>query len=651
MTSTVLLSWVSLLIAYTALFWGGWGVLRLLRLPTTPVPSAAFAALTITLSGFVTVYSVIRTHGITVSWGFVLLGVIALVVVKREPRLIAESRPSGARRIYLELLAVLAVIFALQAYTVYSPKGQRMLVPQDPDRSDLADFSGFIDSTGRETKQVDYAFSSKLGASPYHYYELWMTAGLSSVFGGTRLILDHLVSAPLIGVTLYAGMRAISDSLGVPWLAQLVLCFTLTVFNAEVQLPFFRRFDLLARTEDYYGVSAIEYGKLFTLYLFEIAAMLAWLAARPILAASSLAATSVANVLGVPATVSMALLGALAGMRKRTLSRNQFLCVIGVTGAAAFFVVIFYRLFADPVQLHGPAGLKQLVNAYRENGEARISLHIVGASLIQVVYMTTPYWLLALIYRKELRAALGRERVVTQMLWLLGAGAASALLTWALIHFLQESHQLFERNVHVAINLTVLLLLSVFFKIRKREAWIFLGALAMIKAGAQAHHLYLQRQDGLNAYSEAYIEKVAAASQGLNPMGVYFKGASEYQTVRDESPVVRPGHYLGIIDSRFYPMSLSIFDSRLEVTPASQAAHEAFLASASFYKFVELEKSEGRFASFAQSQLDFLDRYGIQYAILSPAAELPTAMAARATQVLRDDVSGERFVVLSPPAR
>ena len=54
---------------------------------------------------------------------------------------------------------------------------------------------------------MDYINPKSVGASPYHYFELWVTGLIATLFSSNILTTDFLVSAPIFGLMIYVGFR------------------------------------------------------------------------------------------------------------------------------------------------------------------------------------------------------------------------------------------------------------------------------------------------------------------------------------------------------------------------------------------------------------------------------------------------------------
>jgi hypothetical protein len=61
------------------------------------------------------------------------------------------------------------------------------------------------------------------------------------------------------------------------------------------------------------------------------------------------------------------------------------------------------------------------------------------------------------------------------------------------------------------------------------------------------------------------------------------------------------------------------------------------------------QKAAGNFRTIAQSQVDFVETYHLQYLLVSKNASLPPLLQSKVKQTIIDPASGEKFYLLQKP--
>jgi len=603
----------------------------------------------------VTAYSMFVTSGITINLGYILLFVLYLIYkkfynLKQSPSV--ASTPSGVvyyKGIYLELVIAISIFFIAQAYSVIDTTEGIFYMPTDPDRSLFSDIISFISSTGVESYKIDYINPNSIGVSPYHYFELWVTGFISALFTSNIVLTDHLVSAPIFGATIYFGLRAISEILGVPRMYSIVASFLVVAMNSEVQIPWIdQQHSLFERTEIYFQLSVMEYHKFFVIFLFQIAAIIFYNKKQNILALLCLLSIPLANVLMAPSVLLSAVIILVVAYYLDKIPKKQFYFGVVSTLSVALFIVLFYQIFSIYGISSNAIDHGRLFSEVVNSIFTVTSINIIIGSLIQIVYMLFPFIILSVWMGMDLfKPSRDIKIIIPVFLWtfiILFTG----LLSWVVLQKHHESAQLFIRHAHAAVNLVSFIVVMLAFGRNKYISWIFLIIIVLVKLDYSYKELNSKKTNSFDLYSQEFLSDIAKEFSVINPKGAFIRHKSELYSRRSKSVLVRIGSFTNLHASTLDlpPMNISDFTNSFSNNYIEGIIEKSDVNSIPFYKFVNNQIYNDQFDSINKSQYEFIIRNKINYLILSPLAILPSNIEGLVQAFYVDKNSGERVYIL-----
>ena len=393
------------------------------------------------LIGIVSIYSIIVTSGFTINLGFLLLSAYYFIykyffeTKQLETNSFSDST-NFKYSIYFEILVIATILFIAQSYSIVSLESNFFYTPSDPDRVLYADFINWLNNTGIETARLDYQTQDSIGLRPYHFFQLWLTSSIVGLFSTNTLITDHLVTAPLLGVITYTGFRAISDTFKVPRLYSIVGSFIAVALCFEIQIPFLDdNFPLLGRTETYFQLSVMEMHKLFTIYLFQIAAIIFYFNKKIIASLLSLAAMAVANIMMAPSILLTSGIMLIIGYYKNIISRVEFFFGFASLFSVALFILIFYQIFGGDTSLVYLNEDKGILNIIIDSFLSITSVNIVIGISIMIFYMLFPYILIAVWMRSYFITIFKNVKIVPVMLLCIFLANLMSLCIWVVLNY------------------------------------------------------------------------------------------------------------------------------------------------------------------------------------------------------------------------
>jgi hypothetical protein len=172
--------------------------------------------------------------------------------------------------------------------------------------------------------------------------------------------------------------------------------------------------------------------------------------------------------------------------------------------------------------------------------------------------------------------------------------------------------------------------------------------LVLVLATVYWQTFYEETQPIPRRQSTAYLAQIGREIKKIaNPIGAYMKAEKEYKTIFSKSHMVDiKGYNLAMFNPQYHLISLSIFVTPLDKKSRYYAVEKAMQETAPFFKFVQNQQKNKKFATIEQSQIDFLEQFKINYLILSPLAQPSHLLKQKIKKEIQDPVSGEIFALL-----
>lgn len=259
------------------------------------------------------------------------------------------------------------------------------------DTAHYAQVAAALAETGIETplgaeSRVPYR---PLKPTPYHYFELWLSAVLARSWNSPTLPLVILTTPTLLALTLGVGFLALADAEGSKRSLRLwaVVALWLAPFLPGVAL----HTHLLREADVFTGWGSIlGHAKLLPLYLCVVAALLFFDAGYQAAALTLVACCGVVNFTALPTSLVASAFALLAANKPQGRpARMAFMC----PSVVLLGIVLFYTANAGG---GGPwPHSRELVGSALDLTTLRTRVHIVAKTSIQLAAVYTPLLLLA----------------------------------------------------------------------------------------------------------------------------------------------------------------------------------------------------------------------------------------------------------------
>lgn len=521
-------------------------------------------------------------------------------------------------------------------------------LPANPETILYAQFSKVISNTGIESTFgigfLPHDFPKSI--SPYHYFDLWFTSGISHLFGRLTLEVIHFFTLPTFNFLNVLGLCAFAEIIGfkkfyTPLLALLSLFFTACYFFPFAEEFGRYNFDFLEAPLALYGEKLS-----FAFTLFIAIALLYFMEQR----LSSLLLILIVPLL-FPTLLLPIFIGVLIfcfiGLVNKTSSKSEIKKVLLLALLLLLFFYLFYHFYGNnSISLQDASDFKG-VNFTSFKMIVAETFYRSWNKPFRTALLYLPFIILLFVGRKKLKFL-----PLNQLLILALCVYVGALISWAILYKLPEAWQIYTnalvllhlvfmfyflqlltaqgekiKSVFVSTSYLFLLFLSVYFSIKNYSA-------------AKLN----------NSYSTNFLNdiKLNLAHEKNDFVVAYLKNADEYNSMSELSTGGLTASYLQL-QRHFYGMVNIGFYNQLEDSSYPEKKKSVF-KNQNFYHFVNQEIAENKFNTVSQSQVNFLHLNHIQYLAASAKTSIPEEIIKITRIQFTDQVSGEKFLVLDNSA-
>ncbi|SDK15799.1 hypothetical protein SAMN05421823_10221 [Catalinimonas alkaloidigena] len=582
-------------------------------------------------------YALVQTRGITVMLLLMPLLVLALRQGRWRRGREVTALPWG--KVMLYLLGTASVFFLWQSLFLFDfARGIYRLL--DADNTVYDNLVYGLNATGQENY---HGLANRLepalqGTSFYHWFEVWMAAGIVRLWDVPASLATNLFVLSGIQAVAFTGLLAMGQVLtplkgpALGLIAFGLLWLSGAFFSFYAYHPFL---DTMRHVTDLNPMWSIGL-KVGPHYLFALLAWLAWHHRQPRLTVLALLGGAIVSALMLPALLGGLVLVWWQAGRPRWLLADLLLTIGGLA--------IFYGLTATSVpavaavhELGGPAGLSFAALAVRRLKDAVLFLGWLPFRMV----LGYALWLVVLwkgiLHNTRREAASGQ--------WLLAvslAGGIAAFL-WA---DNPSAGQLLLHPVCVFLNLNLSGVVWQQLASAPRPAIARLQrvgiSVLLLYGGCRAAERQQEIFQAGDTYGAAYRQWVEQlpAEEAAHPVGVYLPGRQELDD--------RMFQNAGLVATSRVITYAPVIEGLIPVMPRPGAGSERY---ASMFARTHQSNLFARFcAGRATSDclIEFLRHYRINVVIIGEGGEGGQVLTPYIQDEKRDARSGERFIRLNP---
>ncbi|MEX0812141.1 MAG: hypothetical protein WD048_07975 [Chitinophagales bacterium] len=607
-----------------------------------------FAKTLLGILAIIVVYAVVVTKGISIQWGFVLLGLLAMWLRNKYVYgAMGEKQFAFSKRHILPLLTLqflALVLFVLNGSLYYN-------IPYNNiPHGDYNFYSIVLEAYtkyGVETRDsmIDVINTNLYGPGLYHHTELW----LASLYYKTLDVLSVEAQVtglfPLLGSILAMGFialsRAITNIKAIHFLAPFFIFFSgIPLWEFLPQTPTF-----------VFGVGDNTKNMMIALLILPAFIMLI---KNNRLFFIPLLALPIANVVNLPAVFGALFLMGMAGYRFSFFKTKEHQLMVFLPVLLAGFIVLFYFLTAQfspekPIREFSP---DEILNGLKDYPLR--PLLIIGGTVVimlSIYFLHIVLLLCAMFFHKQLKLPHNYLYLIIMVILINAIG----LLTWSFTNILKDSVQFYVLPSIISLNILLFALLAWFVEklkqLNQHTYKVFIGLLGVLllvnyatigknneffsffKIVGRSVNYLKEIEEALNKKEDVIIAHI------LNPE----KLNSYWAAI----PYHQPPVYIKSIKSEVRQISLTTVEipvDSFKTQARTTVARE--VANAPFTRFVNQLKAGGQFISIGAAQARFIKAHNIDYLMIAPNTAIPDELKPIIEEIITDEKSGEKFAVI-----
>ncbi|MCS7027958.1 MAG: hypothetical protein NZ519_04270 [Bacteroidia bacterium] len=605
-----------ILLFFSLFFWlVGWSTKRAIGVKEEISYYSILFNILIGVIAFATSVAIFYTKGKTVMIFSVLFGVLAYISYKRSlPLSSSDTSSSSQKYVILNSVLGLTAIFVFIYKLLFF---EDIVLFSTSDYNFYAYLSYSIRVTGIEHCYANMVLPPK-GIQPYHYLEIWLNAGVSSITKENELSMLFVVTYPTLIFLFYLGVCDLLKYMKFDEKYIFIVAF-LTTFISGFSIPqlpiyqgLYEKFHLKLFSRTLWSYS---YYKLSVIYAFTIAVI--------VLFARKKIDIAYLILLFLPVYYSSALIGVVGGILLVMLYEYLVKKSISKTFVLHFTLInsvlfIFYAVFQDR-----EVGITPVLNL---DSNWRTKINIIGSTGISFLILYGPTLIvLYLFLRKFLSSFFSQVHA-----WLLVTVPISALGGWVIFYKNLDSVQIFHNVALPVMNTSCIIVAVALLKYVRYTLSIFIFSV-IVGVSIYQHYVnyFYSFFDKQEKDKEIYKARLIQAKLKNKPthLGVFFREEYEYR-----NSIFYINTYAGSISFEFnaalldtYAVFLNVHSINPEIYTENHLKEIAkrLVKISIFNRYVEQQKQKGTFVSIEQSQLDFIREFKVSFIATRPGFELP----------------------------
>ena len=602
-----------------------------------------FVRLIVGLVSVVSAYTIVKTCGNTILWGFLIVGVLYLLYAKKNNLFLGkycvENLLPSSKKVLLPILVmfVLGIVFFLfQGAFFYATPINNM---PHGDYAFYATVSSVLNCFGVETSSwQSVVLYGSAAPTPYHYFDIWLPVIFINILQGDTYEAFVVVTQSIFMVILAMGMIAMSRKVTENKLMQVLS--VLSIFFAG-----FLFVRILPQSSDFIFSNSCSL-KYLSVSLFVVWIVLAMLEKKggwylPMLC------LPVVNIITAPVafTTAVLLLG-MSALRRKSL-KHIVLPVVSVF-AVAVFIVLFYFLQAGE-SASGGMSFSTILDSFADDKTKPFKIIFGAIAILLSVYA---YYLLptvvSLISRKrnEYCSLVKDKAIVFVGMFIV---VCIGVVVWGFTHIRADSIQFFMVSAIPWINIAAWLLILFSFKISNRIAGYLVMAFVVLMVALNFYQIekvpfYRYSQKSVDA---DYVKDVSAAiseTEGLH-LGVFIQDSSQMVEYWDFN-CFGVGAEFKHFTSELYLTAVYPEPNIDKFTEIDKPRIQKAMKSNPFQKYMAEFKLANPDSRYEDIVLEFIRVHNCKFVYLSSGCKLPEPVEPYIDKRFVNKKNGECFFTL-----
>lgn len=577
-------------------------------------------------------FALFKSDFLTVNTGFLIFPAVYFLFYWKSISL-SNSRFFLADFRYISLIPMLlasSFFFLIRAYMDFIPGFG--FFEHDTDIVYYSKISAYLRDKGIETSTVNY-FEDK-GPVPYHYFELWLNALVSSVTGILSLKSFKLITIPFLQTLLFCGVVDLVKKRIYTLYAYLIGIFIIFLSGTS---PFFLKEISFFQNASTFHLSFMT-PKLLAVAAFSLPALILWDNKERVKSLCFFLILPLISIATAPAILITAS-GILAWeiiIRKKFIDyRAPVVLVVGV----ALFLAIFYIFFGDPGTKS--AGSYFLSSVYFK----RIFTVMAGGGILMGA-MFWVFFIVLVVYFRKVKTTI-RKSPENYGVFILFTGAT--LLSWAIFHHVINSVQLFSIPF-LAFFLIIVTVLLTDIITDTPGRWKFVPVTVLLlliffKTSAYYHGGISLKKRHMNHVSPEFIKEISANLGDMPLKGVFFTDTGSLQDVYQKHLTIYwpTDIFIPLFNDRVWMTSASIHHISVSPDPILMNIEQNLISSSLVLQLMEREK-----ISESEAVKKLIKDHSVSFLVTGKSAKIPDELRSMVDKEFTDPVSGLKLYLLNP---
>ncbi|MBL4592451.1 MAG: hypothetical protein JKX68_01390 [Flavobacteriales bacterium] len=602
--------------------------------------------------------AIYKTNGHTILILFLLI--LAILVFEKQLTLKKDSvkkiiqLPSKKTLIFFLLSIILPGIlfFSWEALFMFKT-GNFNFVIAPRDYHHYSNISEAISITGQENTFgfKNLIYTDYHGVTPYHYFELWFTNGITNFFDTINIVTLMTICYPIFYWITYLGICAIWECFGnVRWIQKLLSFLFIGLGGLCLQV--YEVIPYLG-VGSFITINPIEtFSRKYIIYYpFVIASWLFFYHKKKIMAMITILCLPIIFIGSAPAIFTATVGFTIITSLFRKIDKKTVFRTLLYTLMIAITMGLFYILNKNPLISLDNFEAISSVETWKNLKTYKTILNIYILTTAQYLFYFLPFIVLIMIFHWKSAKKLYDIKSATTSSLFLTTLFFTSLSSWAFLHLLGNANQFFSNGIAIVLNVWLIaLLIKTSFKTKHLK--IYASFLILIISPniifSLKHNTRIQHE------SDQYLLQISNTINNIDSENViggilFSKDETTLLTEKMNKAfhIFPLAHYTNYTNKVVDVQNLSAFDVPSLKNELNEKRFKRNIETLPFFRFVEKQKKAGSFHTIEKSHIEFINTINLRFLVVRKEIEIPSYLSERVEKVIEDSKSGDRFLLLN----
>lgn len=597
-------------------------------------------------------YSVFKTNFQTISTGLII-GFILLWSTKKFRFASIQKFQSNffdidiKKQIWITVqLSGVAIIIYLWDY--YYLVSGAIVIPNSPhpDLVYFARLSDFLNWMNVETFEMNYLASEVKGTSPYHYFEIWNNALLTTLFKINSSVAMQLLSIPIYLTIVVSGIWAIMEQFKTVDLFHKLIGISVVLISGF----YFQVYDQIPLYWTcYFQINLLDQStglKTSIMYLGILVFLVLLFKQKYKEALFSLLLFPFTSIFAMFSFVPTCMVLSIYFLYRKKIQLRTSIILIATSIFTLIYFQLFYKFTSNEAFYSNVIEIKTVIKQL-PLVSIQSRLIIAVEKFIELIILYSPFILLIPFMIKQIKQLNTSNREMMKDLFLCFSGfIVCSLISWNFFYFVWGTQEFFQTTIMAIVNISCCLLFYMVYSSRKNK---------IVKTGLGIYFIGLlifqaQNTGAINTLFSNHVRHKYSAEYiaTINSLKLSGQGACISDSKINLSNVINPPYYvtspyMNYMRSDFGISNISIYNIPNGEKAVEDLSSTTFVHALPFVMFVENQKKNNSFKSIKESQLNFIDENKIEFLVIAPGMDQGELLKTRLKKEIIDSKSGEKF--------